>query len=147
MGRTSSFTNSDLAWECSQVKRKLLNDAKKGRVSRLSKSAVFDLIAARPRIGLKSSRMLWTGTHSEYLEGWFSKLEEEIQFIFESPSDENPSLTRPEELAKDNALLEAKVTHLTQLVATYREALDKLRLENVKYRELTIQRFGHIDEI
>ncbi|MEC0090880.1 hypothetical protein [Paenibacillus macquariensis] len=129
------------------MKRKLLNDAKKGRISRLSKSTVFDLLAARPRIGLKSSRMLWAGSHRDYLEGWFAKLEDEIQIIFDTFSAENQFLTRPEELVKDNSLLEAKVAHLTQLVVTYREAIDKLRLENVKYRELTIQRFGHIDEI
>lgn len=147
MARTSSFSKSDLSWECSQVKRKLLNDAKKGRLTRLSKSTVFDLIALRPRIGLKSSRMLWAGTYREYLERWYSKLEEEFQSVLNNPSEENPSITRPEELAKDYALLEAKVVHLTQLVNTYREALDKLRIENVKYRELISQRFGHIDEM
>ncbi|NQX58582.1 hypothetical protein [Paenibacillus qinlingensis] len=145
MARTSSFSNSDLTWECSQVKRKLLNDAKKGRITRVSKSVVFELIAARPRIGLKSSRMLWAGPQREYLESWFVKLEGELQLIFDSHSDADPSQTRSEELSKNYALLEAKVTHLTDLVATYRDALEKLRIENAKLRELTILRFGHID--
>lgn len=128
------------------MKRKLLNDAKKGRITHISKSVVFELIAARPRIGLKSSRMLWAGPKREYLDSWFVKLEGEIQLIFDSPSDIDPSVSRSEELSKVNALLEAKVTHLTDLVATYREALEKLRVENIKLRELTILRFGHIDE-
>lgn len=147
MARTSSYTKSDLAWECSQVKRKLLNDARKGRIRRLSKSAVFDLVAVRPRIGLKSSRMLWSGIHRDYLEAWFAKLEGEIEGILDTTSDKDSSKPSPEELAKDYALLEAKVTHLTQLVATYKDALDTLRLENVKYRELISQRFGHIDDV
>jgi len=147
MGRTSSFTRSDLAWECAQVKRKLLNDARKGRINRLSKSSVFDLIAARPRIALKSSRMLWAGIHREYLDSWFAKLEEEINVIVDTPPDIELPIMRTEDLARDNALNQAKIAHLTQLVNTYKEALDELRLENTKYRELITQRFGHIDDL
>lgn len=147
MVRTPSFTRSDLAWECSQIKRKLLNDARKGRINRLSKSSVFDLIAARPRIDLKSSRMLWAGSHREYLDSWFAKLEEDINDIVNTPSDSEPSLTRTEDLARDNTVYQAKIAHLTQLVNTYKEAMDELRLENTKYRELITQRFGHIDDL
>ncbi|GKS09877.1 hypothetical protein YDYSY3_08770 [Paenibacillus chitinolyticus] len=147
MGRTSSFTRSDLAWECAQVKRKLLNDARKGRINRLSKSAVFDLIAARPRIDLKSPRMLWASNHREYLDSWFAKLEEEIKVIVDTPSDSELSITRTEDLARDNTLYQAKIAHLTQLVNTYKEAMDQLRVENTKYRELISQRFGHIDDL
>lgn len=91
--------------------------------------------------------MLWTGNHREYLDGWFAKLEEDFQNILNTKLGEDSLMTQPEELAKKNQQLEAKITHLTQLVYTYKEALDKLRIENAKYRELTSQRFGHIDEI
>ncbi|AIW40112.1 hypothetical protein ACYCS5_27805 [Paenibacillus sp. SEL3] len=145
MARPVSFSSSDLAWECAQVKRKLLNDVKKGRLSRLSKSDVYDMIAKRPRIRLKSSRMLWTGSYKEYLEKWFTKLNEEIQLILDSASEGEPTITSPEIVAQEHRELQAKVTHLTQLISTYKDALDELRIENGQYRELISQRFGDID--
>ncbi|MEK5259982.1 hypothetical protein MHH57_12650 [Paenibacillus sp. FSL H7-0442] len=145
MARPVSFSSSDLAWECAQVKRKLLNDVKKGRLSRLSKSDVYDMIAKRPRIRLKSSRMLWTGSYKEYLEKWFTKLNEEIQLILDSASKGEPTITSPEIVAQEHRELQAKVTHLTQLISTYKDALDELRIENGQYRELISQRFGDID--
>lgn len=126
-------------------KRKLLNDVKKGRLSRLSKSDVYDMIAKRPRIRLKSSRMLWTGSYKEYLEKWFTKLNEEIQLILDSASEGEPTITSPEIVAQEHRELQAKVTHLTQLISTYKDALDELRIENGQYRELISQRFGDID--
>jgi hypothetical protein len=145
LARPVSFSSSDLAWECAQVKRKLLNDVKKGRLSRLSKSDVYDMIAKRPRIRLKSSRMLWTGSYKEYLEKWFTKLNEEIQLILDSASEGEPTITSPEIVAQEHRELQAKVTHLTQLISTYKDALDELRIENGQYRELISQRFGDID--
>jgi hypothetical protein len=145
LARPVSFSSSDLAWECAQVKRKLLNDVKKGRLSRLSKSDVYDMIAKRPRIRLKSSRMLWTGSYKEYLEKWFTKLNEEIQLILDSASKGEPTITSPEIVAQEHRELQAKVTHLTQLISTYKDALDELRIENGQYRELISQRFGDID--
>lgn len=147
MARPSSFGKSDLARECSQVKRKLLNDVRKGRLTSLSKSNVFDMIAQRPRIGLKSSRMLWSGIHRDYLETWFVKLSEEVETILSSPSGEENAITSPVELAKEYSELQAKVVHLTQLVSTYKEALDRLREENIKYRGLVSLRFGDINDI
>jgi hypothetical protein len=145
LARPVSFSSSDLAWECAQVKRKLLNDVKKGRLSRLSKSDVYDMIAKRPRIRLKSSRMLWTGSYKEYLGKWFTKLNEEIQLILDSASEGEPTITSPEIVAQEHRELQAKVTHLTQLISTYKDALDELRIENGQYRELISQRFGDID--
>lgn len=145
MARPTSFSGQDLAWECSQVKRKLLNDTRKGRMSSISKSNVFEMIALRPKIGLKSARMLWGGKHRDYLDSWYSKLEEEFHQILKlsTGKDEMPT---SESLIVDNAGLQEKVNHLAHLVATYRQALDILRSENAKFRDLVINRFGRIDD-
>lgn len=145
MARPPSFTGQDLAWECSQVKRKLLNDARKGRMSSLSKSNVFEMIAFRPKIGLKSARMLWGGKHRDYLDAWYNKLDEEIRQILKIDTDKK-EIPASETHIQDYGGLQEKVSHLNQLVATYKQAIDSLRLENAKLRELAINRFGRIDD-
>lgn len=147
MARTSSFDKRDLAWECSQVKRKLLNDALKGRLISLSKSNVFEMIAQRPRIGLKSARMLWAGPHRDYLDEWFAKVNAEVNSILYSNSGEDTAMISPEELAKEHQELLAKVAYLTHLVNKYKKAMDLLREENTKYRIIVSQRFGKIDDL
>lgn len=145
MARPPSFSGQDLAWECSQVKRKLLNDFRKGRMTSLSKSNIYEMIAFRPKIGLKSARMLWVGKHREYLDAWYGKLEEEIHEILKFDV-EKKEIPTSENLVQEYAGLQEKVSHLTQLVATYKNALDSLRVENAKFRELVINRFGRIDD-
>ncbi|WP_289142753.1 hypothetical protein [uncultured Brevibacillus sp.] len=147
MARSSTFDKRDLAWECSQVKRKILNDALKGRLISLSKSNVFEMIAQRPRIGLKSALMLWAGPHRDYLDEWFAKVNDEVNTILQSNSCENITMDNPEELAKQHQELLARVAHLTQLVTTYKKAIDLLREENTRYRLIVSQRFGKIDDL
>ena len=91
--------------------------------------------------------MLWGGQHKDYLETWYTKLEEEVRRVCSAFSDEELSIENIETFLLERGELEAKISHLSQLVTVYREALNTLREENTKYRELLLNQHGHIDYI
>ena len=145
MPRTPSFRRADLTWECAQLKRKILNDVRKGRLTTLSKTTVFTWVAQRPRIGLKSARVLWSGLHRDYLEVWYHALEQEVNSILadqKQAGDRGP--TTP--ISEDGQQMARKIAHLNQLVREYKTAVDQLRKENTQLRMIITHRFGVIDE-
>jgi hypothetical protein len=120
-----------------------LNDVRKGRLTILSKTAVFTWVAQRPRIGLKSARILWAGPHREYLEGWYRSLEQDVNTILsERKQIGNLEPATPD----DEHQMVRKIAHLRQLVREYKAAADQLRRENTQLRMVIAQRFGVIDE-
>ncbi|NMP24713.1 hypothetical protein [Sulfobacillus harzensis] len=143
MPRTPSFRRADLTWECAQLKRKILNDVRRGRLATLTKTTVFTWVAQRPRIGLKSARVLWSGPHRDYLEDWYRSLDQDVNAILagQKQTGDPESSTR-----EDSQQMARKVAHLNQLVHEYKAAVDQLRRENTQLRMVIAQRFGAIDE-
>ncbi|MCY9661968.1 hypothetical protein P5G65_07085 [Paenibacillus chondroitinus] len=144
MGRKRSFTISELKYEAGQVKRHIINEYKKGRLSKIIKKDVFLLIARRPKINLKSDRTLWEGEVWTYLDDWYSKLENEVEEI-KLTINQQGSIDEATDNHKDLADLIEKNRKQRDLISEYRKALHALREENEKLRILVIEKHGFID--
>jgi hypothetical protein len=146
MGRKRSFTMSELKYEAGQVKRHIINEYKKGRLSKIVKKDAFLLIANRPKINLKSDRTLWEGEVWTYLDEWYSKLEKEVEEIKIS-LDQQGNSDETSVNHKDLADLVERNRKQRDLISEYRKALHVLREENEKLRILLIDIHGYIDLI
>jgi hypothetical protein len=146
------FSLPDLHYEAAQVKRKILNDVRHGRLRKLNKQEIFGLIASRPRINLKSDRVLWEGEPRIYLDAWYTKVVDEVAHILG-----NIKATTGGELAEGTPArsgislaeqiqeLELKVKEQHALIQSQQRMLDTLRVENEKLRLQLLTRHSKID--
>ncbi|MCY9657178.1 hypothetical protein P5G65_31600 [Paenibacillus chondroitinus] len=135
------YNRSDLTREAAQVKRHVINEFRRGRKTKLVKNEVFELVASK--LGLKSNRMLWQGEAFDYLNDWFSKLENSISELNQVPHvdsdvDEN---TSTDEMKNIKNLLKSK----NILIQEYQNALREVRRENEDLRKKLIEKYGNVD--
>jgi hypothetical protein len=146
---TRRFSKSDLCYEAAQVKRKILNDARHGRL----------LIAPRPRLGLTSDRALWNGDSRKYLDVWYTNLLGEVDQILHLTSretldtqqscsetdDKSMTLATGVPLADQLQKLEQEITKQRALIRAQQQMIEMLRIENEELRLTKIVRHGKID--
>ncbi|WP_160670497.1 hypothetical protein [Clostridium sp. C8-1-8] len=139
-----TYTKSDLSEVASQAKREIINKIKKGTLQSITKSNALDLIARK--LKLKSARTLWYGDSREYLDEWFSKLNNQIDDILKLNTPQQPSPSplfqnQDKELSDFEMIIRDK----SMLIIEYEKANRILREENEKLRLLVLEKHGKID--
>lgn len=146
MARPKSFKISDLKYEAGQVKRHFLNEARRGRLDKVNKKEIFLFIAARPKINLRSDRMLWQGEAKEYLDKWFNNLETEIKQVI--LADEQAAQdSNQEEGIYTSTILQKELDYQKKIVKALKNALDEALSENERLRTKLIEKHGFIDNV
>ena len=144
------YTQSELSYACSQLKREILNKIKKGTLTKISKTQALSLVARK--LNLASERTLWKGDTGEYLDSWYKKLDADIKkSINEKNKTTNASkssvveVTLTDEPSDDKVSVNQKLDDALKLIKTLEEALRVVRIENNKLREALITKYGKMD--
>jgi secreted Zn-dependent insulinase-like peptidase len=115
------------------IKRQQMNLAKKGDSKALKKKTeIYKLIASK--LGLTSERTLWSGPHSEYLEGWFLSFQADIE----------EALKNSTVIPTESTLTEDKISNYKEIIKALEIRVKELTIENNELRSLTIKRFERI---
>jgi FMN phosphatase YigB (HAD superfamily) len=140
-----TYTQSQLSLVASQVKRQILNKVKKDNSIKFTKTEAFDMISKKLR--LSSSRTLWIGDTSIYLNEWYIKLSTEISLIMENNQTHTKNIDseHPSKNAEQDLMEIDNVNALKELLKNYEEIIKVLREENEMLRVLAIEKHGKID--
>ncbi|MFJ8115198.1 hypothetical protein EXW28_07710 [Bacillus mycoides] len=77
----SKYTKEALYKATGIVKRTLINQFRKGIRSKITKTETFNMIY--PKVNLSSRRALWNSPYIDYLNEWYSKLQNELNQLKE----------------------------------------------------------------
>lgn len=144
MGRRHKFSISELKIEAAQVKRHILNEIRRGRMTTAPNITVcIALLGARSLIkGAEST--LWKGERKSYIDGWHSKLTLDANKLLDSvKTNGNTKETTPETLIDSDK---------DQSIPDMEQENVRLRAENgilrrqvlILQRELQSERIRHI---
>lgn len=139
-----TYTKTDLSKAASQAKRQIINKFKQGTQIKITKTEAFNIISRK--LKLKSSRTLWLGDTRNYLDEWFSKLEDNIKEYLSDTQNKEQNLSTPslsDEL--DVQELISKLNKKSILIKEYEKSIKTLREENENLRLLVIEKHGKID--
>ncbi len=139
------YTQADLSYEAAQVKRQLLGMVRRGELKKLNKQDVFHRIATRPRIGLKSGRILWDEPWVTYLNPWYSTLELAVNDLLTNPNTQMRQTAAGQSGKPNIGNLEQELADLRRMVDVQRRMLDQLRVENEELRLANLSRTNKID--
>lgn len=139
-----SYSKSELSKVASQAKRQIINKIRKGTFIKITKTEAYDIVARM--LKLKSSRTLWIGETNDYLSGWFTKLENEIQDLLNNTKTDNIPLINSgfsNDIDIDKIAIQLNEKNL--LIGALEESNKILRKENEELRLLIIEKHGKID--
>ncbi|MCM3769592.1 hypothetical protein WKH54_02855 [Priestia megaterium] len=137
----NKYTKDDLYQVARIVKRTLRNQFSKGSRSKITKNEVFDMIY--PKLGLSSRRSLWKSPYIDYLNTWYSQLEEEVKELKkESERFEELYAKQRNKKVEDFArALEQKEKYISLL----EERIKELSNENEELRIAYMGKYTKID--
>lgn len=146
-----SYSKRDLTVACSNVKRDLVSKLKKGTIKSITKTLAVNEIAKR--LGLKSARTLWKPeyTYREYLDDWYSNLEEQIISLDLSPKEKSTISTnainpQPESSPRADAPSDSSsVSELNATINELKSIIRTLRIENESLRMAKLHRLSRLD--
>lgn len=135
----SKYTKDDLYKNTGNVKRSIINDFRKGKRTKITKTEVLDMIY--PRLGLGGRKALYKSPNMDYINEWYAKLQNEIEvLIIQSVSFEEVSLKEDsiEDISKTLAQKEKYIFLLEKRI-------EELSKENEELREAYNGKYNKID--
>lgn len=136
------YTSHKLKYEAAQVKRHLLNEVRRGRLTDLYKKDAYCLLARR--LGLRSSRTLFDGSTKEYLDEWYQRVVADARGLQQSKGMPLDQLREISEFKKRIGALDQEVQRQVQINREYKRALDTVRVENEDLRARLLPKRGPI---
>lgn len=129
MSRKRTFSFSDLTRVCAQVKRHIINEVKKGRLTSHSKTYFLDKVSEQ--LGLKSARVL-QDTNFPFRDYLHTKFLEIKGQAIETVDIVDKKVTT-HELAEANDILRRELSYQKQINVALKQRVDFITMELQEY--------------
>lgn len=149
MARKTTYDKRQLSVACSKLKTQILKKIEQSQLSteQVTKTFVFNELSKK--LNLTSSSSFWKPSfkYKEYLEDWYSNLDESLKerASKSQPEVEITTTTNKVCSGSNSSNLSKEVKEKNDIIDSLLAAINTLRIENESLRLARLSRLGYID--